>query len=109
TRGGGGGAAGPAGACPRQFDHVEAPQVGLRAEEAEFAEALHSIAPPVRAAIEYAIGNIRRFHEAQKPEEMWLTEIRPGALAGERFRPIDSVACYVPRGKGSFPSVVMMT
>jgi histidinol dehydrogenase len=93
----------------RQFDHVEAPQVGLRAEEAEFAEALRDIAPPVRAAVEYAIGNIRRFHEAQKPEEMWMAEIRPGAFAGERFRPIDSVACYVPRGKGSFPSVVMMT
>ena len=49
------------------------------------------------------------FHEAQKPEAMWLKEIRPGVFAGERTTPIPSVACYVPRGKGAFPSVMMMT
>ena len=36
-------------------------------------------------------------------------EVRPGAFAGERWTPIPSVACYVPRGKGAFPSVMMMT
>ena len=60
-------------------------------------------------AIRYGIDNIRRFHEEQKPEAMWLKEIRPGAFAGDRFTPIRSVALYVPRGKGSFPSVTMMT
>src|SRR5207302_11231135 len=35
--------------------------------------------------------------------------IRPGAFAGDRFTAIPSVACYVPRGKGAFPSVAMMT
>ena len=40
---------------------------------------------------------------------MWLKEIHPGAWAGDRFLPIDSVACYVPRGKGAFPSVTVMT
>lgn len=93
----------------REFDKVEAPEMSVRATEEEFERAFREIDPAVRRAIEYAIGNIRRFHEAQKPEEMWLKEVRPGAFAGDRFRPIDSVACYVPRGKGSFPSVVMMT
>jgi len=36
-------------------------------------------------------------------------EVHPGAFAGDRVTPIESVACYVPRGKGAFPSVVMMT
>jgi histidinol dehydrogenase len=40
---------------------------------------------------------------------MWLMEVRKGAFAGERWTPIRSVACYVPRGKGAFPSVMMMT
>ena len=61
------------------------------------------------AAIEYGIENIRRFHAEQMPERMWLDEVRPGAFAGDRFTAIPSVACYVPRGKGSFPSVLMMT
>ena len=59
--------------------------------------------------MEFAADSIRRFHEDQKPEEMWLHEIRPGAFAGERTRPIPSVACYVPRGKGAFPSVALMS
>jgi histidinol dehydrogenase len=45
----------------------------------------------------------------QMPEEMWLHEIRPGAFAGDRTGPIPSVACYIPRGKGAFPSVALMT
>ena len=93
----------------REFDKVHAKEMSLRATAEEFERAFKEIDPAVRRAIEYAIGNIRRFHEAQKPEEMWLKEVRPGAFAGDRIRPIDSVACYVPRGKGSFPSVVMMT
>ena len=59
--------------------------------------------PRSRRRSRYAVDNIRRFHERQKPEPMWLMEIRPGAFAGERWTPIPSVACYVPRGKGAFP------
>src|SRR5262245_28252001 len=93
----------------RELDKVEAAEMTIGAGEEEFEAAFKRIDPAVRQAIDHAIGNIRRFHEAQKPEEMWLKEVRPGAFAGDRIRPIDSVACYVPRGKGSFPSVVMMT
>jgi histidinol dehydrogenase len=81
----------------------------LKASAADFERAQVSLAPEVAGAIDYAIANIRRFHEAQMPQEMWLKEIRPGAFAGDRYRPIPSVACYVPRGKGAFPSVTMMT
>ena len=91
----------------REFDKVQAKEMSLRATAEEFERAFKEIDPAVRRAIDYAIGNIRGFHEAQKPEEMWLKEVRPGAFAGDRIRAIDSVACYVPRGKGSFPSVVM--
>src|SRR4030095_2382911 len=68
-----------------------------------------ALEPEVMAAIDFAADSIRRFHEAQLPEEMWWKEGRPGVFAGARARPIPSVACYVPRGKGAFPSVAMMT
>lgn len=83
--------------------------MSIRAEENEFEEAFARMDPKVIESIKYAAENIRVFHEAQKPEEMWLKEMRPGAFAGDRHVPIDSVACYVPRGKGSFPSVLLMT
>ena len=93
----------------REFDKSEVDPAAIAATPADFDEAFAVLEPEVLEAIQFAVGNIRAFHEAQKPEEMWMKEIRPGAFAGDRVRPISSVACYVPRGKGSFPSVVMMT
>ena len=93
----------------REFDKAPVEPDDIAATPRDFETAFHQVEPAVIAAIEFAAANIRKFHEDQKPEEMWLHEIRPGAFAGDRFRPIPSVACYVPRGKGSFPSVVMMT
>ena len=93
----------------RDFDKVTAEDMSVRAEESEFEAAFARMDPAVIESIKYAAENIFAFHEAQKPEEMWLKEMRPGAFAGDRHVPIDSVACYVPRGKGSFPSVLLMT
>jgi histidinol dehydrogenase len=81
----------------------------LKVSDAEFDEAFTLVDKELTEAIRYAIENIRSFHEEQLPEPMWLKEIRPGAFAGDRYLPINSVALYVPRGKGSFPSVTMMT
>ncbi|MEN2989880.1 histidinol dehydrogenase [Tistrella sp. BH-R2-4] len=93
----------------REFDKAPVDPARIQVEPAAFDRAFDAVEPEVIEAIRYAVDNIRRFHQDQKPEEMWLHEIRPGAFAGDRFLPIPSVACYVPRGKGSFPSVVMMT
>ncbi|WP_025030786.1 histidinol dehydrogenase [Nitratireductor aquibiodomus] len=81
----------------------------LKVSEAEFDEAFTLVDDKVIEAIRFGIENIRTFHEEQAPEPMWLKEVRPGAFAGDRYLPISSVALYVPRGKGSFPSVTMMT
>ncbi len=93
----------------RAFDGVGVDAMSIRAEESEYDAAFDQVPAAVKRAIEHAATNIRRFHEAQKPEEMWLKEIEPGVWVGDRHIPIDSVACYVPRGKGSFPSVLNMT
>ena len=93
----------------RQFDKAPVTADQLAATPEDFIRARKSLAPDVIEAISFAARNIARFHANQKPEEMWLHEISPGAFAGDRITPIASVACYVPRGKGSFPSSVMMT
>lgn len=93
----------------RELDKADLDESRLKATEAEFDAAFDLVEDDVIAAIRFGIDNIRRFHEVQKPEPMWLKEMRPGAYAGDRFTPIRSVALYVPRGKGAFPSVTMMT
>ena len=93
----------------RELDRARIEDKPLAATEAEFDAAEKLVPAQLREALDFAAGSIKRFHADQMPEEMWLHEIRPGAFAGDRIRPIPSVACYVPRGKGSFPSVALMT
>jgi histidinol dehydrogenase len=93
----------------RAFDKAPVEADAIAATADDFAQAAKALDPKVRDAMAFAAESIRKFHEDQKPEEMWLHEVRPGAFAGDRARPIPSAACYVPRGKGAFPSVALMT
>jgi len=74
----------------------------------EFVAAENNLSDEIKAVIIRSAANIKKFHEAQLPQEMWFHEIEPGILAGEKITPIPSVGLYVPRGKGSFPSVMLM-
>jgi histidinol dehydrogenase len=93
----------------KELDKADVSTDRILVGEAEFDAAYKAVAADVKEAIEFAVGAIRTFHEEQKPEPMWLKEVTPGAFAGDRWHPIPSVGLYVPRGKGSFPSVTMMT
>lgn len=80
----------------------------LRATAGDFEAARSAVHPDVVRAIQDAHENIRRFHEEQMPEQMWFTQVRPGVMAGEKVTPVTSAGLYVPRGKGAFPSVMLM-
>ena len=93
----------------QSFDKAPVTADAIAATAEDFARARKSLEAEVAGAIAYAAANIAKFHEYQKPQDMGMREIRPGVFAGERALPIASVACYVPRGKGAFPSSVLMT
>ena len=93
----------------REFDGAPLEPDRIAATEADFDAAFDALDPRLLEVLEFSADNVRRFHEAQMPERMWMREMHPGVFAGEKVEPIDSVACYVPRGKGSFPSVVLMS
>ena len=92
----------------KKFDRAEITAQTIKVTQEEFDKANRTVDPELRAAIEYSAKNIRKYHEKQMPEEMWFTQIKRGIMAGEKITPIPSVALYAPRGKGSFPSVIMM-
>ncbi|MEM9273781.1 MAG: histidinol dehydrogenase [Cyanobacteria bacterium P01_F01_bin.143] len=92
----------------RKFDYPDATIETIKVTEAEFAEAEKAIAPEIRDAIAHAFSNIKEVHERQMPEEIQLAEIDKGVFAGEKVTPIASAGLYVPRGKGAFPSVMLM-
>lgn len=92
----------------RKFDTDVFEHSMLRATAADFEAARLSVSPEIISAIEQAHANIQRFHEEQMPEPMWFTEVQPGVMAGEKITPVASAGLYVPRGKGAFPSVMLM-
>jgi len=75
---------------------------------AEMRAARKSVSREFLAAIDHAARNIRAVARRQKPQE-WTFEVEPGVRAGQRVRPIESVGCYLPGGRFSLVSTLLMT
>ncbi len=80
----------------------------LRISAEERAGAAADLPAELRRALDHAIERVERFHRRQLPPRLWLEALPGGTRAGEQTVPIESVGCYVPRGKGSFGSVLVM-
>jgi len=70
-------------------------------------EALSTIDPAVRNALESAAKRIRDYHIHQKQESWRFTDI-DGTMLGQKITPLDRVGIYVPGGKACYPSSVLM-
>lgn len=79
----------------------------LEVPRARLVEALDSLTPDLRKAMERSAGNIRSFHEFQRPEASSIT-IEPGVTLGRRPDPFDRVGIYAPGGRAAYPSSVLM-
>ncbi|KAG6902238.1 hypothetical protein C0995_002870 [Termitomyces sp. Mi166 len=73
-----------------------------------FAPGTMEIDPDVRAAIDQAYLNIRKFHEAQMDKEKLVVETMPGVVCARFARPIARVGLYVPGGTAILPSTALM-
>ena len=94
----------------KEFDGVSLDEKSLCASREEYAEAEKALDPKLQETMEFAANNIHAYQTRLLPEKReWSFEINPGVVVGERVLPIESVACYCPRGKGSFPSVALMS
>ena len=72
-------------------------------------EALQRIPPQLRAALEVAVGRVRAYHERQATGSGgFLERDAQGNALGMRVVPLDRVGVYVPGGKASYPSTVIM-
>lgn len=79
----------------------------LRISEAEIDAAEAALSPDAKAAIDVAIANVRRFHQAQLPSDIDV-EIGPGIRCERVSQPIDTVGLYVPAGSAPLPSTAIM-
>ena len=69
--------------------------------------ALTRITPEQRQALEVAAERVRSYHEKQKQDSWTYTEA-DGTVLGQKVTPLDRAGLYVPGGKASYPSSVLM-
>jgi len=79
----------------------------LRVTAAEIDEATAGIAPDLMAALDLAAARIEAFHRAQLPQDIERRD-ETGMVTGMRWNALDAVGLYVPGGKASYPSSVLM-
>jgi histidinol dehydrogenase len=94
-----------------RFDGLSADSVSaLELTQAELKAAFEAIPASQRAALEFASGRVRSYHEAQKQAcgQSWSYRDADGTLLGQKVTPLDRVGIYVPGGKASYPSSVLM-
>lgn len=94
-------------AYTRDFDRLDLPPGGHRLPAARLAEAARATAPPLADALALAAARIEDFHRRQLPQGFTHTD-PAGLRMGLRWSPIDAAGLYVPGGKASYPSSVLM-
>ncbi|MBV2235880.1 MAG: histidinol dehydrogenase [Sterolibacterium sp.] len=96
----------------RRFDQLEAAHLSaLELPAAECAAAWQSLPDAQREALAIAAGRIRSFHEKQKADSWEYEDTAPpftGTRLGQKVTALDRVGLYVPGGKASYPSSVLM-
>ncbi|MDX5364080.1 MAG: histidinol dehydrogenase [Pseudazoarcus pumilus] len=92
----------------RRFDRLDVSGMAqLELRHAELKAALDSLSVEQREALREAADRVRRYHERQTAESWSYTE-EDGTRLGQKVTPLDRVGLYVPGGRASYPSSVLM-
>lgn len=90
----------------RELDGCPLKAEDLEVKEEEIEEAYRSVEKEFVEALQMAYQNIWEFHERQK-QDSWFY-LKEGSFLGQRILPLEKVGIYVPGGKASYPSSVLM-
>ncbi|WP_078085717.1 histidinol dehydrogenase [Microbulbifer mangrovi] len=76
-------------------------------DKAQLHAALERISADSRASLELAAKRVRDYHEHQL-QSSWQYQEVDGTILGQQITPMERVGIYVPGGKASYPSSVLM-
>jgi histidinol dehydrogenase len=92
----------------RRLDDVRLTPRKLWVGASERREGSRAASKELRAALEHAARNIRRVAEEQMPRP-WSIEVERGVRVSQRVAAIDTIGCYIPGGRFSLVSTLLMT
>lgn len=91
-----------------RFDRLQVESMAeLEMSQERLRNALDNLPAEQRQALETAAERVRGYHERQKGES-WQYSEADGTMLGQKVTPMDRVGLYVPGGKASYPSSVLM-
>jgi histidinol dehydrogenase len=90
-----------------RFDRMAVDARTLKAEGLDLAKTAAGVDPKVREALDFAADRIAAYHAAQRPADHSFKD-PAGLELGWRWSSLDSVGLYVPGGRASYPSSVLM-
>ena len=95
-------------AYTKELDGTDLAKSGVWIEEKEIRAARKSTSVKFQKAVEKAAENVNRVAEKQLPRP-WTVETMPGVKIHQVVRPIESIGCYIPGGRFSLVSTLVMT
>src|SRR5664280_3660045 len=90
------------------LEYDKADIVGLRVTEDELLSAYENASQDVIDALYHLSDNITSFHTRQVHSDLWLHEVAPGVVFGQKTTPLDRIGAYVPGGFAVYPSTALM-
>jgi histidinol dehydrogenase len=91
-----------------RLDGLRLARKSLCVARSEIRTASRGMPRDLARAIEHAARNIRRVAEEQRPRS-WTITVEPGVRVGQRVTPIGTIGCYIPGGRFSLFSTLLMT
>ena len=79
----------------------------LRVPQGQLEAAWNATPTDLQEALKLAHRRIVDFHQRQKPADLAVTGVH-GEQLGRRWRPVERAGLYVPGGRASYPSTVLM-
>ena len=92
----------------QKLDGTDLERTGVWVSQQEIEEALRKVGTDFLRAVKHAISNVRKVADKQLPRN-WSMEVEPGVSVGQIVRPIETIGCYIPGGKSTLLSTLVMT
>jgi histidinol dehydrogenase len=92
----------------KRFDRLALDHNNIWVSARELREAWRRVPAEFLEAVNHAARNIRAVARRQKPQD-WTIEVEPGVRVSQHVQPIETVGCYIPGGRFSLVSTLLMT
>lgn len=91
----------------QKFDRQTINESNIKVSGAEIDTAYQQISRDLLSAIQLAAHQIEAFHQQRVPKS-WVNFPSDGITLGRRYTPVDRAGLYIPGGRASYPSTVLM-